>query len=81
MRLFFRKHVGEFLVIGHTPACKHLQQSDIAVIWLYSMYQMFSLQPSDATNISNSIDEHVASIDSLQQLNHISSQLVKLSIV
>ena len=81
MRLFLGENVDEFLEMSDTSASKKLQQLVITVTWLSNVQKVFSLWPRDTSDSSKLSDKGNISINAIQQLNTIDSQLVHSSFV
>jgi len=81
MSLFIGEHSEEFLEIGDASAMKKIKKFFITLTWLYNVDQMFSLRPSDTSDISKLTDERNVSDNIIHQLTTISSQLACPSFV
>ena len=81
MPLFLGENVHEFLEITDTSASKKLEQLIVAVTWLYNVDNVFSLRPRDTSHTTKLIDERIARVNTIQQLNTIDSQRAHPSFV
>jgi len=81
MTLSFGKNVYKFLEISDTSARKKLKQLLVAVTWLYTVDNVFSLWPRDTSDTSKLSDKRIPMANTCQHLNTIDSQLANMSCI
>jgi len=74
MCLFVGENVDELVEIGDTSARNELQKFVVAVTSVYSVDNVFSLWPRDASDISKHSDQRMVRVDEIQQLDTVDSQ-------
>ena len=79
--MFFGKNFDEVVEVGDTSTSNKLEKLVVAVTWLYNADNVIFLRPRDTSDISELGDKHMISINTIQQLNTIDSQLPHPSFV
>ena len=81
MRLFLGENVDKLLVVSNAPTSQKLEQLIVTVTSMNNLDNVISLWPRDALDNSKLGDKRHISVNTIQQLNTIDSQLAHMSFV
>jgi len=81
MRLFLGENVDKLLVVSNAPTSQKLEQLIVTVTSMNNFDNVISLWPRDALDNSKLSDKRNISVNTIQQLNTIDSQLAHMSFV